>query len=698
MPLAHEWAVTFGRLAANHLWQSTGFAAVAVVLALALRANSARARYGLWLAASVKFLIPFSVLAAIGGQLGRWLVPATPVARVPLAIEEIVQPFAPLQGAGLPAAVAVPAPAGAGLLPVVLLAIWLCGLVAVALHWWVRWRRVAAAVRSSTPMREGREVEALRRLRWGGRSFSVVCQLGSSKALTGHKKRWPVPLWGLLAPQSITLVSSTARLEPGVFGIFRPVLWLPAGIGDRLDDAELEAILAHELCHARRRDNLAAAIHMAVEALFWFHPLVWWLGARLTEERERACDEEVVRMGGEPQVYAESILKVCEFYLASPVACAAGVTGGGLKKRIESIMANRIFHKLNLAQRLLLAMATAGAVGGPIAAGLVATPRSQSQAQALAAVPQAPAANVQAAATAPPAGANTPKSEGRAMAVSQTGRAVQPVAALPALDGEREPTEVHHQQAEPPTFEVASVRRSGEESPIGAQWNWGTSPGSVELPRVTLQVLLMRIYHVDAYRIKGPSWLAQDEFDIAAKVPAGASKEQIPEMFESLLGERFGMVVHRETQVSPVYAIVVGKGGVRVKESSPVLPATWPPGLKPGESLTKIGPHGLYGVTGQITMNALAGLLSRPLHLPVVDLTDLKGTYDIDITWMPEPVQQPLRTSADGLEPGGLPEPSLPAPSIASELKDRLGLTLESRKMPIETLVIDNINRVPTDN
>ena len=163
MPLAHEWAVTFGRMAANHLWQSTGFAAVAVVLALVLRANSARARYWLWLAASVKFLIPFSVLAALGGGLGRWLVPATPVARVPLAIEEIVQPFAPLQGAGVPAAFSVPAPAAAGLLPVLLLAIWLCGCVAVLLCWWVRWRRVAAAVRSSTPLTEGREVEAL----WG---------------------------------------------------------------------------------------------------------------------------------------------------------------------------------------------------------------------------------------------------------------------------------------------------------------------------------------------------------------------------------------------------------------------------------------------------------------------------------------------------------------------------------------------------
>ena len=83
------------------------------------------------------------------------------------------------------------------------------------------------------------------------------------------------------APPGQTLVSSAARLEPGVFGMFRPVLWLPAGIGDRLTDEEMEAILTHELCHVRRRDNLTAALHMAVEAIFWFHPLVWWLGARL---------------------------------------------------------------------------------------------------------------------------------------------------------------------------------------------------------------------------------------------------------------------------------------------------------------------------------------------------------------------------------------------------------------------------------
>ena len=88
-------------------------------------------------------------------------------------------------------------------------------------------------------------------------------------------------------------------MEPGVFGIFRPVLLVPEGITDRLTPAQWKTILTHELCHVRRRDNLTAAIHMAIEAIFWFHPLVWWIGKRLIDERERACDEEVLLAAGD---------------------------------------------------------------------------------------------------------------------------------------------------------------------------------------------------------------------------------------------------------------------------------------------------------------------------------------------------------------------------------------------------------------
>src|SRR6185295_14490363 len=100
-----------------------------------------------------------------------------------------------------------------------------------------------------------------------------------------------------------------------------------------------------------------SAIHMVVEAAFWFHPLVWFVGARLVDERERACDEHVLRVCGEPRTYAESILSVCKIYVESPVICVSGVSGSDLKKRIEAIMINRIGLQLNLFGKTALTLA-----------------------------------------------------------------------------------------------------------------------------------------------------------------------------------------------------------------------------------------------------------------------------------------------------------------------------------------------------
>ncbi len=105
---------------------------------------------------------------------------------------------------------------------------------------------------------------------------------------------------------------------------------------------------------------------MFVETVFWFHPLVWWLGKRMVEERERACDEEVLRMGNEPRVYAEGILNVCKLYAESPLTCVSGVTGSNLRKRIEAIMNNRIGVRMNLAMKVTLAVVGMVAVASPI--------------------------------------------------------------------------------------------------------------------------------------------------------------------------------------------------------------------------------------------------------------------------------------------------------------------------------------------
>jgi len=334
----------------NHLWQSTVFAIVAGLLTLLLRKNHARARYWLWLAASVKFLIPFSLLVGIGSHLA-WS--RSSASGLYFAMEEVSQPFTqPTMSTISQAAPSAVSTSLIDLLPA-LLAVWLCGFVVVLFVWYARWWRTSAAMREAVPLHEGREVEALRRLEGIGR-------MG----------------------MGIEMLISRASLEPGVFGIARPVLVWPEGISERLEDVHLEAILAHELWHVRRRDNLAAAIHMMVEAIFWFHPLVWWLGARLIEERERACDEEVLELGSERQVYAKSILKVCEFCVGSPLACVSGVTGADLKKRIVLIMSERVARKLDFTRKLLLSAAGFVAIALPIAFGLInATPtRAQSQA------------------------------------------------------------------------------------------------------------------------------------------------------------------------------------------------------------------------------------------------------------------------------------------------------------------------------
>jgi bla regulator protein BlaR1 len=314
---------------ANHLWQSTLFAGLAALLTLALRKNRAQMRYWLWLAASVKFLIPFSLLVSIGGQF-EWQTAPSVVPPVSFAIEQISQPF------GAPMS-AVAAPARASVLPIArLAAMWFFGCAVVLGRWLVRWRRVRTAVRAASPL-------------------------------------------AIQAP--IQVMSSPTRLEPGVCGVLRPILLLPEGIADRLTPAQFSAILAHELSHVRRRDNLWAALHMVVEAVFWFHPLVWWIGARMVEERERACDEEVLRLGSDPEVYAAGILRVCRLYLESGLACASGVTGADLKKRIEVIMTNRILVGMTFARKLLLTSAGIAAVAGPIVIGIVNAPRSHAQTQ-----------------------------------------------------------------------------------------------------------------------------------------------------------------------------------------------------------------------------------------------------------------------------------------------------------------------------
>lgn len=245
---------TFVYTASSHLVQSTLFAGAVALLTLAFRTNKAQVRFWLWLSASLKFLIPFALLSIVGSHIGTWAPPSSvegigAAAPIFLAAESSHFSGETLEGVG--------SSAGASsinrtTLYKAIAGVWLCGVVCVALLRLRGWRRIRLLIR---------------------RSVST----------------------GIAAPVEIR--ASPGVMEPGVVGWRRPLLLLPQGIAERLSPSEMNAILAHELCHVRRRDNLLALIHMIVEAIFWFHPLVWWIGARLIEERECACDEDVVTRG-----------------------------------------------------------------------------------------------------------------------------------------------------------------------------------------------------------------------------------------------------------------------------------------------------------------------------------------------------------------------------------------------------------------
>jgi beta-lactamase regulating signal transducer with metallopeptidase domain len=588
---------------ANHLWQSTLFAGIAGLLTLFLRNNRAHTRYFLWLAASAKFLVPFSLLMLVGGLVGRHSVVVPAPTRIPVVIfEQMNEPFVAEVPLG---AVAMPhgSKSGTRVVPI-LVALWAIGCGALMFSWCVRWRRIRVAVRAASPVPLGIGVPAL---------------------------------------------SSASIIEPGVFGVFRPVLLLPDGIGDRLAPAELQAILAHELCHVRRRDNLATLMHMVVEAVFWFHPLVWWLGARLMDEREQACDEEVLRMGSEAEAYAEGILKVCELYLQSPLKCVAGVTGANLKKRIEAMMANRPMLNLNLPKKVGLMLAGILAVGIPVILGIINAPELRAQAQSVPKqditgtwqgklpVPQAPNGEFRVvfkilkadggtlkatlytidrpspgspASTVAIQGSNVKITipgiggtyEGKmdADAITLTGKWTMGGMPLPltlahvkddaAWEIPKPPTPPKMMAADAnPVFEVATVKPSDPNRRRLYSIGNGTEVTAVG---ATVNDLIVFAYGVHARQISGaPAWVESDKFDIRGKPEGGRpNPTQFKMMLQKLLADRFQLAFHRDKKQLTVYALTVGKNGpklTRNESASPILnliprgPGNCPRGTSP---------------------------------------------------------------------------------------------------------------------
>ncbi len=596
-----------------HLWQSTLVAAVLALMALACGRAHAQTRYWIWFAASLKFLIPFAPLTSLGARLEwREALPSAPPEWTQ-AIEAVSQPLLS-PGTAFPIARAV---ADTGVdVATVAGAIWLSGCAVILGVWLARWRGVSHSVRA------GARIDS-------GRVFEVLERIEPSAALP--------------------IVSADTSLEPGIFGIVRPVLLWPRGIDTRLDDAQVQAILAHELAHVRRRDNLTAAAHMLVEAIFWFHPLVWWIGSRLVDERERACDEEVVRLGSDPHVYAESILRTCQFYIESPLSCVPGVTGADLKKRIERIMSDRPRARASAWSRTLLLVGAVTTLSAPVVAGALGAPILPSRIETIA--------------------GGRPSFDVATVLSNTTGGARVSMLILP--------------------------------------------DGTWEATNVTLESMIRMSYRLqESQLVGGPAWIYRERFDIAATVAGGQVSDFAPRM-QSLLAERFNLKVHHETRDLPIYALVTARSDAPLGPQLTPAAADCAAAQRARSGLAPLAPRQPDGrptcgttvkmgrVTGGgVSMQQMAQVLAQFTGRTVIDRTGLSGAFDYDLEFAPDPAVRG-RGPGGGLSVGPTSESTTPLTprgvSIFSAVQEQLGLRLDAQRGPVAVVVVDDARR-PTES
>ena len=299
--------------------------------------------------------------------------------------------------------------------------------------------------------------------------------------------------------------------------------------------------------------------------------------------------------------------------------------------------------------------------------------------------------------------------------------------------------------AAPLAFEVATIKASRplQEQALSGKMHVGVNVDGarVDIGGMSLVDLIAIAYKVKPHQISGPDWLPVDRFDIVGKIPDGVSKDKMPEMVQALLADRFKLVFHKEEKEHAIYALVVGKNGPKLKESppdpEPPKEGDAPPKEQKGvmtinnggdkvqirqtgdgsnSTVVSSAAGGTTKMTMQdghmrmelskMTLAGLADVLSRFVDQPVVDMTELKGNYQMAVDLTMEDMMNAARRqgmniptpppgAASGSRPDAASDPS--GSSIFSTVQ-QMGLKLEARKAPIEVIVIDHVEKAPTEN
>jgi uncharacterized protein (TIGR03435 family) len=234
-------------------------------------------------------------------------------------------------------------------------------------------------------------------------------------------------------------------------------------------------------------------------------------------------------------------------------------------------------------------------------------------------------------------------------------------------------------QTAAPAFEVASVKasqggRGGRGFPGHGFGNQiAAEPGSLTMRNVSMRAAIHWAFDVPEFQVSGPSWLASERYDIAAKASGAASEDQLRLMLRTLLADRFHLVTHTELKTVPYYLLTVAKGGTKFKESADT-----------GEPVLSAGPNSSTAVFRRVPMSQLIDMLQPILQAPIIDETGLKGRYDATLN-----IGALIGTPIQNDDING---------TIITALQDLLGLKLEPRKGPLDTLVVDHAEKVPTEN
>ncbi len=219
-------------------------------------------------------------------------------------------------------------------------------------------------------------------------------------------------------------------------------------------------------------------------------------------------------------------------------------------------------------------------------------------------------------------------------------------------------------------FDAASIKPAPPPQVVGrvsVRTSLSTDTGSLTFLNVSMRDLIMQAFKVQSYQITGPDWMSDTRFDVSARFTPGSTQEQSQQMLQALLADRFLMKVHSETKDFPIFALVVAKGGSKLKPT------------ETSGSTSSTSSNGVIHFVGKSTMARFAEYLAQRTDRPVIDQTGLPGAYEFTLDF----------TSDDN---------NTTAPSLITAIQEQLGLKLDATKGPLTSIVVDSVEKTATEN